>query len=51
MQRMWRMYLASSYSAFMTGGLQLFQVLFAPATNNNLPRTRADLYQNADHAL
>lgn len=48
--RMWRMYLASSYSAFQTGGLQLFQVLFTPATNNDLPRSRADFYRNADHS-
>jgi cyclopropane-fatty-acyl-phospholipid synthase len=47
--RTWRMYLASSYSAFMTGSLQLFQVLFAPAPSNELPRTRAPLYRNADH--
>jgi cyclopropane-fatty-acyl-phospholipid synthase len=38
--RMWRLYLASSVSAFETGWLQLYQILFAPATNNDLPLTR-----------
>lgn len=42
--RMWRMYLASSYSAFETGGLQLFQILFAPSASNGVPRTRAYQY-------
>lgn len=40
--RRWRLYLALSYSAFETGGLQLYQVLFAPAASNRCPRTRAD---------
>jgi cyclopropane-fatty-acyl-phospholipid synthase len=38
--RMWRLYLASSMTAFETGGLQLFQVVFAPGTNNTIPWTR-----------
>ena len=42
--RMWRMYLAGSVAAFTTGTLQLFQVVFATAHNNDLPRTRAHLY-------
>ncbi len=42
--RMWRFYLASSVAAFETGGLQLFQVLFAPGANNEVPRTRAYQY-------
>jgi cyclopropane-fatty-acyl-phospholipid synthase len=42
--RMWRLYLAGSVAAFTTGTLQLFQVLFAPATNNEVPWTRAHLY-------
>ncbi len=42
--RMWRLYLASSIATFETGGLQLFQILFAPATNNGMPETRSHLY-------
>jgi cyclopropane-fatty-acyl-phospholipid synthase len=42
--RMWRMYLAGSVAAFTTGTLQLFQVVFATARNNEVPRTRAHLY-------
>jgi len=42
--RMWRLYLAGSAAAFTTGTLQLFQVLFAPADNNDVPWTRAHLY-------
>jgi cyclopropane-fatty-acyl-phospholipid synthase len=43
--RMWRLYLAGSAAAFTTGTLQLFQVLFATSQNNNVPMTRAHLYQ------
>jgi cyclopropane-fatty-acyl-phospholipid synthase len=43
--RMWRLYLAGSVAAFTTGTLQLFQVLFAPAVNNDVPWTRAHLYR------
>jgi cyclopropane-fatty-acyl-phospholipid synthase len=42
--RMWRLYLAGSVAAFSTGTLQLFQVLFATADNNDVPWTRAHLY-------
>ncbi|HTC16257.1 MAG TPA: cyclopropane-fatty-acyl-phospholipid synthase family protein [Steroidobacteraceae bacterium] len=42
--RMWRLYLAGSVAAFTTGTLQLFQVLFAPGVNNDVPWTRAHLY-------
>jgi len=42
--RMWRLYLAGSIAAFTTGTLQLFQVLFAPKSNNQVPWTRAHLY-------
>lgn len=45
--RRWRLYLALSYSAFETGGLQLYQVVFAPAASNRCARTRADLYLTA----
>jgi cyclopropane-fatty-acyl-phospholipid synthase len=42
--KMWRLYLAGSIAAFNVGDLQLFQVLFAPRGNNNVPWTRAHLY-------
>jgi cyclopropane-fatty-acyl-phospholipid synthase len=42
--RMWRLYLAGSAAAFSTGTLQLFQVLFAPSSNNDIAWTRAHLY-------
>jgi cyclopropane-fatty-acyl-phospholipid synthase len=42
--RMWRLYLAGSIAGFSTGTLQLFQVVFATADNNDLPWTRAHLY-------
>jgi cyclopropane-fatty-acyl-phospholipid synthase len=45
--RMWRLYLAGSSSAFLSGWLQLFQVVFTRATNNQLPMTRADWYSPA----
>jgi cyclopropane-fatty-acyl-phospholipid synthase len=40
--RAWRLYLAGSEAAFTTGSMQLFQVVFAPGTNNAIPWTRAD---------
>jgi cyclopropane-fatty-acyl-phospholipid synthase len=42
--RMWRLYLAGSIAGFTTGTLQLFQVLFAPGTNNDVPWTRDYIY-------
>ncbi|MDB5339067.1 MAG: cyclopropane fatty acid synthase [Planctomycetaceae bacterium] len=42
--RMWRLYLASSSATFLSGDLQLFQVVFARSANNSLPITRADWY-------
>jgi cyclopropane-fatty-acyl-phospholipid synthase len=42
--RMRRLYLCGSIAAFTTGGLQLFQVVFAPQGNNDVPLTRAHLY-------
>jgi cyclopropane-fatty-acyl-phospholipid synthase len=42
--RAWRLYLAGSIAAFTTGELQLFQVLFSPETNNELPWSRAYIY-------
>lgn len=43
--RMWRLYLAGSCAAFAAGGLQLFQVVFARPGVNDVPRTRARLYE------
>jgi cyclopropane-fatty-acyl-phospholipid synthase len=43
-ERMWRLYLAGSIAGFTTGTLQLFQVVFAPKHNNNVPWTRGHLY-------
>jgi cyclopropane-fatty-acyl-phospholipid synthase len=42
--RMWRLYLAGSIAGFTTGTLQLFQVVFAPGTNNDVPWTRDHIY-------
>ncbi len=43
--RMWRLYLCASIAAFLSGDLQLFQVTFSRAENNDVPWTRADLYR------
>ena len=45
--RMWRLYLAGSLTAFKTGGMQLFQVVFARA-DYAAPLTRQYLYENRD---
>lgn len=42
--RAWRLYLAGSIAGFTTGTLQLFQVVFAPSANNDVPMTRAHLH-------
>ncbi len=47
--RMWRLYLAGSVAAFETGELQLFQVVFARGDMNDLPWTRAHVYQGEPH--
>ena len=44
--RAWRLYLAGSAAAFATGSLQLFQALFARPAVNQLPWTRAGLYES-----
>jgi cyclopropane-fatty-acyl-phospholipid synthase len=44
--RMWRLYLAGSKAAFMSGELQLFQVLFARPTVSEWPLTRAWMYRD-----
>ncbi|HEX2139025.1 MAG TPA: cyclopropane-fatty-acyl-phospholipid synthase family protein [Woeseiaceae bacterium] len=38
--RTWRLYLAGSSAGFRSGTLQLYQVLFAPHGNNQVPWTR-----------
>jgi cyclopropane-fatty-acyl-phospholipid synthase len=43
--RAWRLYLAGSLAAFRTGELQLYQVLFTRDTCNDVPWTRAQLYE------
>jgi cyclopropane-fatty-acyl-phospholipid synthase len=42
--RMWRFYLCSSIAAFECGSFQLFQLVFNRVNNNQVPRTRANLY-------
>ncbi|HQS59469.1 MAG: cyclopropane-fatty-acyl-phospholipid synthase [Gallionellales bacterium 35-53-114] len=42
--RAWRLYLAGSHTAFKTGRMQLFQVLFNRAGNNQIPATRRYQY-------
>lgn len=44
--RAWRLYLAGSLTAFKSGGMQLFQVSFARANQNNIPWTRQYLYES-----
>ena len=39
--RAWDLYLAGSEVAFITGSLQLFQVVFARGGTNAIPWTRA----------
>jgi cyclopropane-fatty-acyl-phospholipid synthase len=45
--RTWRLYLAGSLAAFNTGKLHLFQVVFARASSNDVPWTRAYLYDKS----
>jgi cyclopropane-fatty-acyl-phospholipid synthase len=40
--RAWRLYLAGSQAAFITGSMQLFQVVFARGSSNAIPWTRCD---------
>ncbi len=42
--RAWRLYLAGSIAAFRVSDMQLFQVVFAPRNNNNIPWTREHIY-------
>ena len=43
--RTWRLYLAGSAAGFRSGTLQLFQILFAPHGNQNVPWTREYQYR------
>jgi cyclopropane-fatty-acyl-phospholipid synthase len=43
--RAWRLYLAGSLAAFLTGWLQLFQVVFTRSGENAIPWSRAHLYR------
>lgn len=42
--RTWRLYLAGSQASFLTGALQLFQIVFARPGDNTVPWTRRGLY-------
>ena len=42
--RAWRLYLAGSSTAFESGTLQLYQIVFAPHGNNAVPWSRRFLY-------
>ncbi|MEX0704591.1 MAG: cyclopropane-fatty-acyl-phospholipid synthase family protein [Planctomycetales bacterium] len=46
--RTWRLYLAGSIAAFVSGELQLHQMTFARDGEDALPRTRAGLYGDGD---
>jgi len=43
--RAWRLYLAGSLASFRVGALQLFQIVFAGAQCQQIPWTRAHLYE------
>jgi len=47
--RAWRLYLAGSIAAFNVGELQLFQVVFARKSNNELPWSRRHMYPGKAH--
>ena len=42
--RAWRLYLAGSSAGFQSGSLQLYQVVFAPPQNRDVPWSRHHLY-------
>ena len=46
--RAWRLYLVGSIGAFLAGKLQLFQVLYARSGANDIPWTRAHIYEHGD---
>ncbi|MFO1318844.1 MAG: class I SAM-dependent methyltransferase [Burkholderiales bacterium] len=43
--RMWRLYLAGSKASFLSGALQLFQIVFARGTDNTVPLSRQHTYK------
>jgi cyclopropane-fatty-acyl-phospholipid synthase len=45
--RAWRLYLTGSIAAFAAGSLQLFQIVMARPTVNEIPWSRARLYEDA----
>ncbi len=45
--RAWRLYLGGCSAAFLANSLQLFQVVCAPADNDDVPWTRAHVYPPA----
>ncbi len=45
--RMWRLYLVGSMTAFESGALQLFQVLFSQGSNNAIRWTRNGIYRGS----
>ena len=44
--RAWRLYLCGSIASFLSGNLQLFQVVFARGRSNDIPWTREHLYRS-----
>jgi cyclopropane-fatty-acyl-phospholipid synthase len=46
--RAWRLYLTGSIAGFVTGSLQLFQIVFARPSVNEIPWTRERLYEKPD---
>ena len=46
--RAWRLYLTGSMTSFLNGDLQLFQVVFSRARNNDLSWSRSHVYGHAD---
>ncbi len=46
--RAWRLYLTGSVGAFLTGSLQLFQMVFARGLDNSIPMTREHLYADGN---
>jgi cyclopropane-fatty-acyl-phospholipid synthase len=46
--RAWRLYLVGSATAFQSGTLQLYQIMFAPGGNNDVPWSRD--YQYSQHS-
>jgi cyclopropane-fatty-acyl-phospholipid synthase len=49
--RAWRLYLSSSMAAFLVGNVQLFQIVFAGAENNDIPWSREHVYAARPGAL